>query len=155
MAVISKYMDSNRLLRVATNDDLLAIQALLASHNLPYQDCASHLHNFLVLESAKKIVAVGGFELYAKQALLRSLAVASEYIGQGLGDTLYRALCDTARQHGVEQLFVLTTTAVTYFTARGFMSIDRNDVPEAIKNTRQFSALCPQSAVVLRREITP
>ena len=137
------------MIRSATLNDLDAIQRLLKSEGLPYEDCGSHLQHFLVFETAQQILAVGGLEVYAQHALLRSLAVAMAYQGQGLGSTLYVELKNRALSLGVEQLFVLTETAIQYFTKRGFKQIDRGDAPGSIKNTKQFSLLCPQTAVVM------
>ena len=141
------------MIRSATLHDLDAIQRLLKNQGLPCEDCGSHLQHFLVFETAQKILAVGGLEVYAQHALLRSLAVASAYQGQGLGSTLYVELKNRALSIGVEQLFVLTETAIQYFTKRGFEQIDRGNAPDSIKNTKQFSLLCPQTAVVMRLSI--
>ena len=35
----------------------------------------------------------------------------------------------------------------------GFQRVDRQDVPEAIQQTQQFSDLCPTSAIMMKRTI--
>ena len=47
----------------------------------------------------------------------------------------------------------LTTTAADYFARLGFVRIDRDAAPPAIRATAQFASLCPASAHVMRREL--
>jgi amino-acid N-acetyltransferase len=140
--------------RPATSNDLSAIQSLLMSQRLPYEDCASHLPHFFVIEVDNKIIATGGLEIYFRQALLRSLAVAPAFQGRGFGNALYLDLKNYASDLGVEQLFVLTETAVPYFAKRRFVQVKRSDTPESIQKTKQFSGLCPATAVVMCLDIS-
>ena len=46
-------------------------------------------------------------------------------------------------------MFLLTTTAESYFGKRGYSTTSREAVPEAIRNTKEFASVCPSSAVVM------
>jgi len=50
-------------------------------------------------------------------------------------------------------LFLLTTTAADYFSARGFDPVDRSSAPEAIRRTREFAEICPGSAAFMRKRV--
>ncbi|MFD2570650.1 GNAT family N-acetyltransferase [Spirosoma soli] len=77
--------------------------------------------------------------------MLRSVAVQVDYRHQHVGQQLLTAV----QQRGIQRLFLITTTADHYFGRLGFERIERNLVPDTISATRQFSGLCPASAVVM------
>ena len=56
-----------------------------------------------------------------------------------------------AREHGVENVFLLTTTAEGFFPKFGFALIQRNDVPRSVQSSVEFHSACPASAVVMRK----
>jgi len=139
--------------RFALNNDLDSIESILEQSNLPHSDCQFHLDNFIVSESKGKIVGVGGFELYEAKALLRSVAVINEFRGQQIGDTLCSKLINRARSLGVEEMYLLTETAEKYFKNKGFQTLNREYTPDIIKQTRQFSGLCPSTATLMKLEL--
>ena len=136
--------------RAAKKSDLDKIQAILKDVKLPYQDCAKHVHNFVVLELNDNIIGVGGIELYGDIALLRSIAVEKKYRNQGWGDAVFLEIKEYAFQSGAKELYLLTETAEQYLTKRGFIKVDRDMAPQAIKQTEQFSGLCSLSAIVMK-----
>ena len=83
--------------------------------------------------------------------LLRSVAVREAYRRQGLGEKAYAAALAYARQQQIPEVWLITTTADRYFEKLGFECIQRDRVPADIAATSQFSALCPSSAVVMRK----
>jgi amino-acid N-acetyltransferase len=50
-------------------------------------------------------------------------------------------------------MYLITHTAKDFFDRQGYCSIDRTTAPDAIKQTDQFSGLCPTSAVVMTKRI--
>lgn len=139
--------------REASKRDLTAIQSVLKQSKLPHEDCEDHLDNFIVIEENDIIIGVVGMERYGDFALLRSVAVLPAFQGRGLGHELYNRLKAKASNAGVNQLFIITETASDYFKNRGFKPIERVDVPEFIKKTKQFCGLCPSSALVMTYRI--
>lgn len=136
----------------AERGDEPAIAALLQEAGLPHEDFAPHLAHFLVARDERGVVvgAVGA-EVYAPEALLRSLVVAPAVRGRGLGDALVNRLEVEAKQWNVERWWLLTTSAEDFFRARGFEVSPRANAPEAIQRTVQFRGGCASAAVCLTR----
>lgn len=137
--------------RRATRDDWPAIAALLASHGLPLDGAEDHLAHFIVADDGTRLAGVGGLEVYGASALLRSLAVGER--GRGLGTRLVDALVADARDAGVSEVVLLTTTAAAFFARFGFTRVTREDVPEALLASAEFRGACPSSALVLRLDL--
>jgi amino-acid N-acetyltransferase len=108
------------------------------------------LAGFLVAEAGDAIVGVAGLERYGEDGLLRSVAVAPDRRGAGLGARLTSAVVMEARSQGLAGLYALTTTAERYFPRLGFEVIERSELPGTVRTSREFSSLCPESAVALR-----
>jgi N-acetylglutamate synthase-like GNAT family acetyltransferase len=82
--------------------------------------------------------------------LLRSIAVRPDYRGLGLAARLTRFLLQRAESDGRAAVYLLTENAAGYFSRRGFVTVERAEVPQALRRTRQFTTLCPQSASCMR-----
>lgn len=138
----------------ATQENAVAIKALLSKCQLPIDDFEDlDLSLFLVVTSNDALQAVGGLERLDDLALLRSVATAPESRGSGQARELVVALEALASSSGIRQLFLLTETAQHYFQKLGYEIIDRNDAPLAIRSSRQFSSLCPASAIVMTKTL--
>ena len=142
-------------LRAAATGDLAAIRTLLGAAGLPSEDVADHLAHFVVAEDGVQVVGVGGLEACGAYGLIRSFAVAADYRGQGIAHSLFERLWEHAGELGMEALYLLTTGAADYFARLGFAVVARDEVPQAIRATRQFANLCPASAVLMRRPLRP
>ena len=145
-------MESNTsqiLIREARKDDLKAIKSLLDNSSLPFVDIEEHLMNFIVLEVEENIIGTIGTELYEDTALLRSLAVDKEYQSKGYGQDLYNALISKIKKMNVKNIYLLTETAEGFFNKLGFQKAERESVPASIKQTNEFSTLCPEGAVCM------
>jgi amino-acid N-acetyltransferase len=64
-------------------------------------------------------------------AEVKSLAVAPDMVGQGIGGRLLSAAIEDARRMGVRRLFTLTYEQA-FFQRQGFEVIDRHDLPEKV-----------------------
>lgn len=138
----------------ATAFDFRAVTALLDAAGLPHDDLTpTHLAHFRVLREGDELIGAVGLEVFEDAALLRSLAVAPGRQGQGLGGQLVERAEAHARDLGVHDLYLLTTTASDFFAARGYTVLDRTQVPAAIADTKEFAALCPASAVCMTRHL--
>ena len=137
----------------ATAKDERDIRDLLTDGKLPNEDIHAHLPNFLVAWFDDTMVGAVGLEIYGKIGLLRSLVVAPSHQGKGIGKMLYDRLIAYARLRGIEEMYLLTTTADKLFKKQGFVQIDREHLPEAIKQTGEFLHLCPSSAVCMKKNI--
>jgi amino-acid N-acetyltransferase len=139
------------VLERATAADVPAIAALLGAAELPHEDVDPAARHFLVAREDGVVVGAVGAEVHGSDALLRSLVVAPEHRGGGLGAALLRRLNAEAGAWGVRRWWLLTTSARAYFEARGFRVTPRADAPAAIQATRQFRGGCCATALCLSR----
>jgi amino-acid N-acetyltransferase len=84
---------------------------------------------------------------------LRSAVVSPEHRGSGVGRRLVERLLEGAEVAGIEQLYLLTTTADQYFPRFGFTRTTRSAVPDAVKASAEFQGACPDTAVVMTRKV--
>ncbi len=138
--------------RSATPEDMGALRDLLAASGLPVSDVGLANQAFVVAVLEGRVVGCAGAERYGSAALLRSLAVAVEQRGRGLGDLLLRRGVEEARRGGARDLYALTTTIEPLLARRGFVRVDRTEVPDDMRRSREFESLCPASAACMRLE---
>jgi amino-acid N-acetyltransferase len=130
--------------------DLPAIVALLEASKLPIAGLATHIANTIVARVGDSIVGCAAVEAYPPAGLLRSVAVAAERRGEGLGQRLTAAALDLARRRGVRTVYLLTTTADAFFPKLGFAAIDRRELDPALAASEELRGACPASAVAMR-----
>jgi amino-acid N-acetyltransferase len=126
--------------------DVVRLESLLLQNQLPSQDCVAQAEHFFGLYQEQKLVAAGGLEPAGQFALLRSVVVLSACRAQGLGAMMTEFLIHKAVTQNYESLYLLTESAETYFLKFGFTLVARDQVPDEIAATQQFSSLCPDSA---------
>jgi amino-acid N-acetyltransferase len=140
-------------LRGASPSDLPQVERLLVGAGLPLAGVAAALPTFTVAEVGATLVGVAGLEVCCDNALLRSVAVAPEWQGRGLGRALVTRVIADAEARGLRALYLLTTTAEHYFPSFGFVRTSRDRVPEEVRATEEFKGVCPSSAVVMERPL--
>ena len=134
--------------------DFEAALRLLKSAELPTSDLTdAHLHHFFYIGSATAPQGLVGVELLGPDALLRSLVVVPEYRSRGLGVRLVERAETYARARGATAVYILTTTAERFFRARGYVTASRDQAPQAISATTEFSSLCPASSAFLCKQL--
>jgi amino-acid N-acetyltransferase len=141
-------------MRESTAEDLPAIRSLLTEAGLPTTDVNSSPGLRLwVAEDGSALVGVIGLEQYLSAGLLRSLVVSPHHRKRGLA----RRLVDTVEGHAkaadLKQLALLTETADRFFEALGYRLIDRQSVPEDVRQSAEFRTLCPLSARCMAKVI--
>lgn len=125
----------------------------LAAENMPTSDVAEANRQFWRKVVDGQAVGFVGLEVYGDVALLRSLAVPSEFKGHGHGADLVSAAIAQAKQQGVSTLWLLTKSAKPFFERIGWELADRASAPSAIAQTRQFDGLCSASATCMIKRI--
>lgn len=140
-------------LRTAEPEDLAGVLSLLERSDLPTAGVAEDFTHFLVAESDGELVGVAGLELYDGSALLRSVTVEERWRKTGVGRALVERSLDLARERGVEDIYLLTTTAEHYFPKFGFACVSRDSVAEGVRGSVEFQCACPESAKVMRRTV--
>ncbi len=141
-------------LRAAAPNDLTAVRQLLSACDLPLNGVEENFDDFIVAEENDVIAGVIGLERYGAAALLRSAAVSPEARNKSVGQRLVRAVLDRASAAGVQEIYLMTTTAEKYFPRFGFIPSTRAEVPEAVRASREFQGACPDTAAVMKRALT-
>jgi amino-acid N-acetyltransferase len=124
---------------------------LLSDSRLPLDGLREPFVDAIVATRGDEVVGCVALELYAGAALLRSLVVASELRGQGLGERLTAEALRTAAARGAVDVYLLTETAAAFFPRFGFRVEDRSMAPAAILGSVEFRSACPKSAVMMHR----
>jgi amino-acid N-acetyltransferase len=141
--------------RPAEPSDRSAVEALLAREHLPLDGVAEHFDTFVIAECGEDMVGAAGLEVYGTFGLVRSVVVAPEVKGQGIGRGLAHQLLAQARARGLEAVYLLTTTAPDFFARLGFERIAREAAPAPLWASAEFQGACPASATVMRLALPP
>jgi amino-acid N-acetyltransferase len=141
--------------RPARPDDWADIARLLEQGGLPVAGAREHLDDFLVVEDQGSLIGCAGLERYGDAALLRSVAVSGEWSGKGVGRALVESSIARARKGGARELYLLTTTAGTYFARFGFETIARDALPAEFSASEQLRGACPECRVTMQLPLLP
>lgn len=141
-------------LRPCTPADLPRVTALLSAVGLPTADIAEpDVRLWLDTGEDDALRGCVGLEIHGRCALLRSLAVPPEHRRGGVGAALLAAAEHEAARLGAANIYLLTTGDGALFRRHGYAEADRAQVPEEIRATRQFAAICPASARLLAKPL--
>ena len=151
-------MDLDKVLSIAVSGVRLEegprVRELIESCGLVVEDVSDQmLRDFLVARKGSEVIGVVGLEFCGPDALLRSLAVAEVRRGQGVAKLLAASAEKYARARKAATLYLLTNTAARFFAGCGYERIDRGQAPEKICATAEFSRICPNSAVCMRKSL--
>lgn len=136
-----------------TPKDHSKVVVLLSREGLPVEDLGEDTLLYGLYEDQEHLIGTAGLEIYGSVALLRSVSVISGKRQKGYGRYLVKGIETVAATNGVQQLFLLTTTAAIFFQHNGYKVIERDTAPLAIRNTFEFSSLCPSTAVFMRKKL--
>jgi amino-acid N-acetyltransferase len=139
-------------IRRAKPEDQRSIRRLLSDFNLPL-DGLEDTKLWVAETTTRFIVGVAGLELYGKQSLLRSVAIDKKLHTRGYGTTLVNYVIDEAKRSGVHELFLLTTTAPSFFRKLGFREDTRDNVSGKITNSVEFKYACSKTAILMRLDL--
>lgn len=143
-------MEIDPEVRAAEDRDWPFVESILDRTALPVPSRPNESLQLFVCVDDGKRVGVAGIEHCGDVGLLRSVAVEASVRGVGYGTELCTTLIERARAAGVDELYLLTTTAESLFADLGFERIDRAAAPEQIRQTEEFSDHCPDSATCMR-----
>ena len=137
----------------ARPDEKEAVVTLLKQGDLLTEDLPVGLPQFLIAKYEETPVGVAGLESFLAVGLLRSVAVDPAHQGKGIAAQMIGRLLARADAAHLQEIYLITTTARSYFDRYGISPVSRETVPEAIRQTKQFSGLCPSSAIVMKRTL--
>lgn len=139
---------------ISMRPGLQAVIRILQASNLPTEDLVErHLDHFSYAGPAAEPTGLVGLEMFGEVALLRSLVVTSDRRGHGDGRQLLAHAEKQARSAGVHGLYLLTTTAESFFAKCGYARVSRDTAPSAIRSTREFAGICPASSAFMSKTL--
>jgi amino-acid N-acetyltransferase len=126
-------------IRSATAADGQAIYELVNAYArqelmLPRSQSAVYqsIRDFVVAEDEGQVVGCGALQItWGDLGEIRSLAVADDWQGQGIGGRIVQALLDEARHLGLPRVFALTYRR-PFFLRLGFEPVDKETLPQKI-----------------------
>ena len=138
-------------MQIHTDPDIARVTQLLLENDLPAEDLQDN-HALQLFACGSGVDAVIGIEAYPSVGLLRSLAVRSTRRKRGIARALIEHVEAYAATRRIGELYLLTTTAEAFFLRLGYQPVARTSAPPAIRDTREFSDLCPtDSAFMCKR----
>ena len=137
----------------ATAGDATAVEALLRGAGLPLEGAAEALSRGVVARDRGAIVAAAAVERYGDAGLLRSVVVAPERRGSGIGARLLAASETLASELGIDKLYLLTDTAEEWFASLGYERTEREHVPARVRSSIEFTTACSDTAVAMKRRL--
>lgn len=126
---------------------------LLKTEKLPVDDLPGNFDHFFVAIVDDIVVGAIGLEHYPPLGLLRSMVVREDYRNQKIAGTLVETLEKHASNLSIDSIFLLTETASTWFDKKNYQRVERTEVPDAIKQSTEFSSVCPVSAIVMKKTL--
>lgn len=136
---------------VSGSEQMTTLKDLLKINKLPSDDIQLDGNLFLLYQDdSGKIIGSGGLEFYGNYCLLRSLATSAGYRKQGYGKRITADLLKKAKEMSAKEVYLLTETAQPFFERIGFKNESREDAPNEIKRSSEFSSVCPVSAVLMK-----
>jgi N-acetylglutamate synthase-like GNAT family acetyltransferase len=131
-----------------------ALSKALLKARLPVDDVETPGPLFWRFETTDAIpVGFAGLEIHGEDALLRSLVILPPLRSRGIGAVVVAQLEIEAALHGCRAVWLLTEAAAGFFDRLGYARCDRAVVPQPIRETQQFAALCPAGADVLVKRL--
>jgi len=126
------------------------VKAALVKAKLPADDVREArvlIWRFEAIEGTP--VGFGGLEIFGSDALLRSLVTLPPVRQVGMGAAMVETLETEALALKCHAIYLLTASGTDFFARLGYAVCARSDVPHAVRGSRQFAALCPETAVAM------
>lgn len=134
-------------------DDIPAVEALLAAAGLPLDGAAEALSLGVVGRAGDRVVAASSIERYGTSGLLRSVVVAEDQRGTGLGREIVAAAEQLACDQGIGDLYLLTETAPDWFPQLGYEVVERSLAIAAVGESIEFTTVCRDTGVPMVKHL--
>jgi len=129
------------------------MERLLTAAGLPLDGLEGALPLAVVARAEGAIVGCAAVEQYGSIGLLRSVCVAADERGTGLGRRLVAAVEELAAARGIAELFLLAESAAAWFPRLGYVPSTRAAIPAALWASPELAGACPESAAVLSKRL--
>jgi arsenate reductase (glutaredoxin) len=129
------------------------LKAALAKVGLPTAGIEATDRLFWRFETEDLVpVGFGGIEIHGEHGLLRSVVTLPPVRGKGVGAQIVAMLEVEAHGRGCRVLWLITLAGREYFGSFGYTPCDHAEVPDAIRQTEQFTA-CPAGATAMTKRL--
>jgi N-acetylglutamate synthase-like GNAT family acetyltransferase len=150
---VENTADGHLRVRMALSHEIEQVEAMLVASALPLEGIADHFERFHVLVESDRVLGAAGLEVYGGFALLRSVVIEPSLRRRGYGVALVEHVASAARRLDVKELYLLTTTAASYFARLGFAHVERSALPNALLASVELQGACPLSAAVMHKRL--
>jgi amino-acid N-acetyltransferase len=135
----------------ATPSDAEPVEALLRDAGLPLEGAREALSLGVVGREEGRVVAAAAVERYGSAGLLRSVVVDAAQRGTGQGRAIVQAAEALARTEGVEDLYLLTETAIDWFPRLGYHVVERPVAAAVVGQSIEFTTVCRDTGVPMHK----
>jgi len=136
-------------IRPAQLRDQEIIHALLSTFKLPL-DGLEETELWVLQSRDGEVIGAAGLEVHENQGLLRSVAIKNSRHNQGYGTAITNYVVAEAKKRKVQDLFLLTKTAPSFFERVGFKEVNREKATGGIAESVEFKSTCPKTATLMR-----
>jgi N-acetylglutamate synthase-like GNAT family acetyltransferase len=133
--------------------DVPAVEALLAEAGLPIEGAREALELGVVGRDGQRVVAAAAVERYGRAGLLRSVVVAASERGAGVGRDVVAAAEAVALAAGIDELYLLTETAVAWFPRLGYRPVDRSAAAALVGASVEFTTVCRDTGIAMAKHL--
>jgi N-acetylglutamate synthase-like GNAT family acetyltransferase len=129
------------------------LRSALAKAGLVTEDINGAEVLFWRFETNDIPVGFGGLEIHGDVGLLRSVVTLPPMRRRGFGTAMVAVLETEAIARNLRALYLLTIDSVPFFAKLGYAPCARDSVAASIRASAQFTALCPQTAVAMTKDL--
>jgi N-acetylglutamate synthase-like GNAT family acetyltransferase len=126
----------------------------LGEAGLPVEDISFPGRHFFRFHDQKRLIGFVGYEeIGGAAALLRSLVVLPPERGKGYGTQMAEWVLARLAERGFADAWMLTEAAQRLGFRLGFVRAIRDQAPDDIRATHQFTTLCASSATLMHKNL--
>jgi N-acetylglutamate synthase-like GNAT family acetyltransferase len=126
------------------------LKAALVRAGLPADDIGDPYLLAWRLETYEDVpVGFGCLEIYGDDALLRAVVTLPPLRQIGMGAAIVDVLEAEARARRCRAIYLLTASEADFFGRLGYAPCEQDEVPAAVRESRQFIPPCPPTATVM------
>jgi N-acetylglutamate synthase-like GNAT family acetyltransferase len=130
------------------------LKAALAKARLPSDDVRAEGPLFWRFLTEDNVPAgFGGLEIHGQDALLRSVVILPPLRRRRIGAGIVRILEAEARALGARTIWLKTAAAALFFERLGYSACPANDVPKAIRASREFRAVSGPTGTAMTKRL--
>ncbi|MBB5174089.1 GNAT family N-acetyltransferase [Texcoconibacillus texcoconensis] len=127
------------VVRKAKQADVLGMQKQFAQVGLPQEDLDEVWRNFIIAEGEdESILATVGIVPVQEDAMLRSLVIDGQRVSSTFVLEFLEAAIAYAKQEQYRQLYLFTKGQASLFLKTGFELLERENIPQHIKETTHY-----------------